>query len=162
MRKYAVLKNNVIIDVQLLDETDECTLHEFMKFNEAVIDIEDLVPQPVIGWVLNGNKLEIPSGNSSRELYEYELAQKKTIFGIRLARIAINKIGARNKILNKTGTQVGTLLTQLLSIKLLLETGALGTARYSCSQLKYVYTEYSDIFDYAIDEINVFEQNNSL
>lgn len=162
MRKYAILKNNIIIDIQSLDETNEELIRNTLSSYEQVIDIEELIPTPVLGWVLNGNKLEIPQGYSSREEYEIELAEKKVIFGKQLADICIIRIGARNKILNKNGTQVGVLLNQLLPVKLLLETGALGTARYSCIQLKIIYTEYGDIFDYVINEINVFEKSTSL
>lgn len=162
MRKYAILKNSTIVDIQILDETNEDLIRGILSSNEQVIDIDELIPVPVIGWVLNGNKLEMPQGYSSREEYEIELAEKKVRFGFKLADICIIRIGARNKILNKNGTQVGTLLNQLLPVKLLLETGALGTARYSCIQLKTIYTEYVDIFDYVINEINVFEKSTSL
>lgn len=159
MKKYATINNNVvtsILDLEIEEHLNVSTQHQLL------IDIDDLNPQPVIGWVLNGNKLEIPQGYSSREEYEIELAEKKVNFGMKLSNICVVRIGARNKILNKSGTQVATLLNQLLSIKLLLETGALGTARYSCLQIKTIYTEYADIFDYIINEINIFEKTTSL
>lgn len=159
MRKYALVNNFVVTRIVDIDEND---YGQYANSNSLVIDITDLDPQPQINWVLDGNKLEFPVNKSSREDLEIELAAKKTEFGIALAKIAVNRIGARNKILNKTGTQVATLLNQLLGIKLLLETGALGTARYSSLQLKSVYTEYGDVFDFIINEINVFENTNGL
>jgi len=159
MSKYALVNNNTvtaIIDIESEEYTD------YIKTNDMVIDIDGQIPQPTIGCVLNGNKLELPQGASSREEFELDLASRKTDFGIRIARVAVDKIGARNKILNKTGAQVSALLNQLLGVKLLLETGALGTARYSCVQLKTVYTEYSDIFDYIISEVNAFENSSGL
>lgn len=159
MRRFAVLKNNVIVETVLLEE-DEVKVKS--SSSEMLIDIEDMLPQPSIGWVLNGNKLEIPSGCSDRERFEIELASRKTDFGIKLSRTAVDRIGARNKILNKTGEQVATLLNSLISVKLLLETGALGTARAACVQLKLVYTEYADIFDFVVAEINVFESTFGL
>lgn len=158
-RKYAFINNNVVTDIQTL-ETDELFPH--MMSNQSVIDIEDMSPMPTIGYVLSGNTLEIPIGNSDRESFEYDLAIKKMDFGIQLSRICIAKVGARNKILNKDGTQVSAILTSLMPVKLLLETGALGTARSVCSQLKVVYTEYTDIFDFAINEINNFESSFGL
>lgn len=158
-RKYAFINNNVVTDIQTL-ETDELFPH--MMSNQSVIDIEDMSPMPTIGYVLSGNTLEIPIGNSVRESFEYDLAIKKMDFGIQLSRICIAKVGARNKILNKDGTQVSAILTSLMPVKLLLETGALGTARSVCSQLKVVYTEYADIFDFAISEVNNFESSSGL
>lgn len=159
MRKYALVNNLIVTAIVDIEDQD---YPEYAKFNNLVIDITDMSPQPQVNWLLNGNKLEFPNGTSSREKLEIELAEKKTDFGIKLARNAIDRIGARNKILNKNGAQVAVLLSQLLNVKLLLETGALGTARYSCIQLKSIYTEYSDIFDYVINEINIFEQNYTL
>ncbi len=159
MRKHALINNSVVTSIVDIEDGE---YSQYISTNDMVIDIQDITPLPAIGWVMNGNKLEIPEGSSDREAFEEELNDRKCIFGTKLAKISVNKIGARNKILNKNGTQVITLLTQLLGVKSLMETGALGTARSSCSQLKVVYTEYADIFQYVIDEINLFEQANGL
>lgn len=162
MRKYAALINNLVTEIVELDENEQEQYREKAKSCQLLIDITDETPQPVPGYVLNGNKLELPKGFSDREAFEEFLADKKTEFGIKLARTCVNKIGARNKILNKTGSQVTSILTTLMPIKALMETGALGTARYNCVLLKAVYTEYADIFDYVVNEINVFELSNTL
>lgn len=157
MQKYALVNNGVVTDIV---ETEDYDL--YIKTNHMVIDITDANPPPQIGWVLNGNQLEMPVGISNREKMEIDLNRKKREFGTNISNICVDKIGARNKILSKTGSQVTTLLIALMGVKALLETGALGTARYSCSQLKCVYTEYTDIFDYVINEINAFEQTTAL
>lgn len=154
MRKYALLKNNVVTNIVEIDDTE---IQDLISNNEMVIDVTDTTPIPTIGYILNGNTLQIPQNLSSREEFEIQLNSKKCQFGQKISQNAIDRIGARNKILNKNGQQVIALLTQLISIKSLLETGALGTARSSCAQLKSVYTEYTDIFDYVINEINSFE-----
>lgn len=159
MRKYALVNSNVITGIV---DYDSDLLPEILSANNSVIDITESDPMPSVGWVLNGNKLEIPQSLSDRELFEIDLNDRKVEFGVKLARKSINRIGARNKILNKTGAQVTALLTQLIGVKSLLETGALGTARSACAQLKYVYTEYADIFDLVISDINHFEQNFGL
>lgn len=158
-RKYAVIQDNVVFEILELEAEDA---QQKAKVSQAIIDITDADPQPMERWVLNGNKLEVPQGLSDREQLEIQLSSKKTDAGIKIARICVDRIGARNKILNKNGTQVAAILNSLMPVKLLLETGALGTARYSCSQLKLVYTEYADVFDYAIAEINAFEQSHGL
>lgn len=159
MRKYAMLENNLVVEVLELDE--DAYMAE-SKYHQIIIDVEDLLITPQIGWVLVGNSLVSQEPALSLEEYEIVLADKKTNHGISLAREAINKIGARNKMLNKTGPQVVTLLNQLVGVKMLLETGALSTARYSCTQLKSVYVEYADIFDLVIFSINDFEQEYGL
>lgn len=161
IKKYAILNNNIVTQiVDIDDETSDFSVYSAK--NQLVIDIDALSPQPVVGYVLNGNKLELPQGFSDREVYEEHLNDLKSTFGTMLSKKCTNKIGARNKILNKNGTQVTALLNALLGVRFLLEGGALGTARNSCVQLKAIYTEYSDIFEYVISEINTFEQTNSL
>lgn len=159
MRKYAALKNSIVIE--LLDLEDDAVPSAIQQ-HEMLIDIEDMSPQPTIGYVLNGNTLEFPTNCSDRERFEIDLNDRKCQFGAEICRDAVNKLGARNKILSKSGPQVITLLTQLLAVKSLLETGALGTARATCVQLKVVFTEYEDIFNYVIDRINAFETNFGL
>jgi hypothetical protein len=159
MKKYALINNAVVTQTIDIEEEDFLS---YAKDNHMVIDISDMSPVPQIGWVLNGNQLQFPTGVSDREKMEIQLNKNKREFGTLLSNTSIDRIGARNKILMKTGPQVTELLTHLMGVKALLETGALGTARYSCTQLKYVYTEYADIFDYVIGEINLFESSFGL
>lgn len=159
MSKYALVNNAVVTSIVESEDFDY-DLH--IKTNHMIIDITDQTPSPQIGWVLDGNQLELPVGISDREKIEIDLNRRKREFGTIISNVCVDKIGARNKILNKSGSQVTALLTALLGVKALLETGALGTARYSCSQLKLVYTEYEDIFDYVINEVNAFEATTAL
>lgn len=159
MRKYALVNSGIVSQVLDLEEAQALAAG---LTNNAVIDIEDQIPQPVVGWVLNGNILEKAQGNSSLEKYEQELALKKIDYGCNLSKIAIAKVAARNKILKKSSTQITTLLNQLIGVKMLLETGSLGTTREACTVLKSIYTEYTDIFEYVIDQINTFERDFNL
>jgi hypothetical protein len=159
MGRYAIVTNGVVTSIEDLEDD---TILDRIRQVEMLIDITDLSPSPAIGWVLTGNTLQIPQGISDREAFEIDLNDRKSTFGAQVSRRAVNKIGARNKILNKNGAQVTALLTALLGIKALLETGALGTARASCVQLQPVYTEYADIFDEVITDINNFEINFGL
>lgn len=159
IKLFALINNQVVTNVISFEDSE---FQEYAKQNDMVLDINDLSPQPQIGWVLNGNRLEFPVSDSDRERMEITLNKKKRLFGTELSNNAIDRIGARNKILNKNGPQVTALLTQLVGVKALLETGALGTARFSCIQLKAVFTEYADIFDYVVVEINVFESTFGL
>lgn len=158
-RKYAGINNSVVTEILSLEDQD---IASFITKHEMVMDVEDFTPSPSIGHVLNGNILQIPQSLSGREEFEIDLNRRKSEFGSELAKDAVNRIGARNKILNKTGAQVTALLTTLLGVKSLMETGALGTARSSCVQLKVIYTEYDDIFDRVITQINWFESKFGL
>lgn len=159
MAKFALVNNLIVTEIV---EFDVEQYSNYAKTNDMVIDVTDIEPSPQVGWVLEGNALQFPSSETSVEKLEIALNAKKRQFGTNLSNIAIDRIGARNKILKKNGTQVTNLLIQLMSVKSLLETGALGTARYACIQLKVVYTEYEDIFNYVINEINVFESSSGL
>ena len=50
---YAIVNNNI---VESILETDD--VESYLKTNQLIIDITDIYPQPNVGWVLNGNKLE--------------------------------------------------------------------------------------------------------
>jgi hypothetical protein len=99
---------------------------------------------------------------SESEFTERILAKKKREFGLTLSNDCIELLGARNKILSLTSSQVTSMLTNLAPIRALLETGALGTARSALGQLKLAYTSHSDIFDSVILKVNLFEQENGL
>ncbi len=99
---------------------------------------------------------------SDQERSERILAKLKREYGIYISNNCVELLGAKNKILNLTGTQVASMLQALTPIKLLLETGALGTARGYLIQLKAVYPNHADIFQDGIDSINSFEAEYGL
>ena len=94
---------------------------------------------------------------SEQEKSERALAKKKREYGLYISNELIELMGARNKILNLTGTQVTSMLTQLAPVRALLETGALGTARNYLVQFKAAFPNHADIFDDGIVDINEFE-----
>jgi hypothetical protein len=94
---------------------------------------------------------------TDQERTERILAKKKREFGLYVANECVELLGARNKILNLSGSQVSAMLSNLMPVKSLLETGALGTARAYLIQLKAAYPNHVDIFQDGIDDINGFE-----
>lgn len=156
-RKYALLENNIVIEIRSIADSE---VSEVAKLN-MLIDIEDQLPEPNIGWVLQGNKL-VAIENETQEQFEIELASKKRIAGKAISDKCIDMIGARNKMLSKTTQQIVAVLTALSPIRALLETGALGTARSSIQQAGSGFPDYADIFDAAIAEINDFEAKYGL
>jgi hypothetical protein len=99
---------------------------------------------------------------SEQEREERVLAKIKREFGLYVSNECIELLGARNKILGLTGTQVSSMLSNLMPVKSLLETGALGTARSYMIQLKAAYPNHADVFDDGIQDINEFEAEYGL
>lgn len=159
VKKYAVLENNIVIEI--LDLTDEEVVKE-ASYHEAVILIDDMIPQPEVGWLLVGNKLEsnsVSMTQDQKDLFQQK-AQRK--FGLYILPIAVDQIGARNLKLAREGipADVATLAAQMASIKVLLEGGALKTVRGLCAGIKPMHPNHSDILDFVISEITVFLNNN--
>ena len=73
MRKYALLKENVVIKVESLEESELCP---FLKDFQLAIDVEDLLVTPAVGWVLSGNIL-IPGPGQSVSVKEMIKAKIK-------------------------------------------------------------------------------------
>lgn len=159
MRKYAIVNNDVVSKVLDLDDQEVASIS---TDGSMVIDIEDMIPQPQTGWLLEGNKL-VPASASmtadERDSFQ-QTAQRQ--FGLKLLPIVVDKLGARNLKLTREAVpvDVASLATQMSSIKLLLETGALKTVRGICSALKPAFPNHSDILDDVIIEISNFLVNN--
>jgi hypothetical protein len=94
---------------------------------------------------------------SEQEKIEIALAKKKREYGLYIANECVELLGARNKILALSGSQVTSMLQALMPVKSLLETGALGTARSYLVQFKTAFPNHADIFQDGIDDINNFE-----
>lgn len=58
MRRYALIKNNVIDQIVSLEDANVPAAQQAC---DALIDIEDTTPMPMIGWLLVGNRLTPPS-----------------------------------------------------------------------------------------------------
>lgn len=161
MRTYACIDENVVVDVLSLDE--DAFLSK-SKIHALLIDITDIIPTPEIGWALSGNKLipapEIIQDNDVRRFYQ-QSAQRK--FGQQLIVEAIDLIGARNLKLHEENipADVALLASQMASIKLLLEGGALKTSKTLCAAISPLFPLHSDILSVIISKIDNFLINNN-
>lgn len=155
MRKHAFLKDNIVIKIDLIGESDYI---EQSKSCQLLIDVEDLTVQPHIGWVLNGSVLESNIHLQNVDQITAEQQKNQRLFGLKLSPILVDKMGARNLRMSLEGQtpNVSSLLNTLGMVKALAETGALKTARGVMMQVKPAYPLYSDILDYAITEITNF------
>lgn len=147
MRKYAFLKNNIVMLIDMI-EPDDYSIH--IKNWDAIIDIEGLSPEPAVGWIMLGNLL-LPTSPDVQQ-------REQQIFGSALAIEMVNKMGSRNLSFAAQGqvVNVAGLLTALGAIKSLMETGALKTARSTMQYYHPSFPAYSDIIQEGIDKITQF------
>jgi hypothetical protein len=124
------------------------------------IEIEFLTKEEAISFAATTEHKGVVLAESEKS--ERLLAKKKREYGLYISNECIELLGARNKILNLTGQQVTAMLTQLMPVKSLLETGALNTARVYLVQFKAAYTNHADIFQDGIDDISKFEAEYGL
>lgn len=87
---------------------------------------------------------------------ERQKAQRE--FGEYLIPELIDMMGERNLTLIQNGAIVNipAIASDNAGIKLLIETGALSTARSVCTQLKLKYPSHADIYDHVIEDITEF------
>jgi len=158
MRKYAKLQNNIVTEILSLED------FEIFKSQKTgmLIDIEDLYPEPKVGWELEGNKLVEVENNLPVEELEKAQQESQSKKGLKILPIVINKLGARNLKLAREGvnSNVAAMVSEMAIMKLLLETGALKTARTLTSQMALKYTYHSDILQETIDDITSFLKEN--
>jgi len=156
MALCALVKNLVVVDIQELKEED---MIEYVKEYDSIIGIDELTVRPEIGWVFDFNKLNPPPEIIVEDIPEYRLELKcRTArkFGESLSKIAADKIGGRNLTLGKTEAQIQTFAGQLIQLKLILDGGALVTAKSIMVLMKSAYPEYADLFQWAIDEVDTY------
>jgi len=160
VRTYACVSENIIVDVIYIDPED---YRHYGAIYQLVVDIEDLVIQPDIGWTLSRNTFIAPPEMVSELDKEYHLtlvcrAARK--FGEALSKVAADKIGGRNLSLGKTEQQIQTFAGQLMQLKLILDGGALVTSRSIMGAMKAAYPEYADLFQWGIDQIDEFRRDS--
>lgn len=154
-RKYAILSNNVIVSIETLEESEVGIRASQV---ESIIDIEDQIPQPEVGWLLSGNSLVSQNSNMTPDQLDAQQQTAQRLFGLKLLPSAVDRIGVRNLKLSREATpaNVAALANQMASIKLLLEGGALKTARTVCMAIKPSFPLHEDILQAVSDEITAF------
>lgn len=83
-------------------------------------------------------------------------------FGLQLLPELVDQIGAINLKLSRSGqgVDVASMASQMASIKLLLEGGALKTVRGICAQLKPAFPVYANVLEHGIVSITNFLHRN--
>lgn len=158
MKKYAFLIDNTVVKIETIDENQ---YEDEIKSHDCIIDVDDMAITPEIGWVLAGNKLVsnyIPAGTQLDDIQQ--ASQQK--FGQKILIPYINKLGSRNLKLTREGVtvDVAVMASQMSLLKLLLETGALKTAKGLSYQMRASHLNHSDILNEIIAEIANFLSTN--
>lgn len=76
MAKYALVRDGVVI--QIADFSSEAEVQSAALNHEAVINIENIYPQPVVGWTLVGNQLVSNGQQGSTKLTKLGFRQRFT------------------------------------------------------------------------------------
>lgn len=149
--KIACIKNNAVVSVV---EVEESSVPSLASAYDGIVDCSNLLPEPQVGWLLQGNTLipNVPVDLS--QMLEQQVAHAISA-GRKIKDEVTAKIGAKNLMLGKTEAQISALVSSLISIGFLLEGGALVTARSALTQALVAYPEYEDELNYAISKINV-------
>lgn len=159
MNKCVIIDNGVVVDVRILSDDEIITES---RSHHAVIVVDNMSPQPDVGWVIENSVLVPVSSNATQD--EKDLVQQtaQRVFGLSLLARAVDNIGARNLKLARenTPTNVATLASQMASIKILLESGALKTVRSIINSIKESHTTHLDILEDVVVEITNFLVTN--
>jgi hypothetical protein len=136
--------------VQLVEDIDSEEYANHIPHWDSIIDVSALINEPKIGWIVFNNVLVAVSPEEQQKVQQ--------IYGANLALELVNKVGTINLTMASQGetVNVASLLSSLASIKMLLETGALKTARGLCTYYKPQYPAYSNVFHFAEVEITNF------
>lgn len=154
-RMYALVNDNVVTEVLSLEDID---VPSASQSNQMVIDVDNQIPRPAVGYVLSGNTLVSPSQNMTDDEMDAFQQKSQREFGQKILSDIVDQLGQRNLKLGREGAvfSVTSLASQSASIKLLLETGALKTARTLCNAIKGSFPLHEDIFDSTISNITSF------
>ena len=128
MRKYAVLDENIVQEILDLDEAGY--VHE-ASYHQLIIDIQDLVIQPQVGWVLSGNQLAPPPGQSVaiKDLVKAKIKQYQDA-----APEVLRELYATNTLLGITVQESDAMFEEYKDVLIRIREGAWPTALYRLAQ----------------------------
>lgn len=161
--KFAIISNNLIETIMEVESEAELSAKLNLRSVQGVIDITDQVPEPQVGWALIGSELmnqTPPTTSDEHDAYQQKAQRQK---GEQLCKKATDLVGARNLKLARelVPVDVALLASQMLSLKTLLEGGALKTVRGLCLAMKAAHPNHADILQSIVDEITEFLIKNN-
>jgi len=151
MRKYALIKDNVVVSIETLEEN---SLQDKAWEYQLIVDIQDMAVEPQVGWILEGNQLVPSSQSLSPEQLEDMRMRARFKVGNKICDEAVVMISRKNKILGKTAVEINQIITTFMPIEQALRKCALPTALNGINQIRSTYPEYGEIFDYVAAELS--------
>lgn len=128
MRKYAVLDDNIVKEVLDLDE--DGVVYE-ASYHQLLIDITDLLIQPQVGWILNGNQLTPAPGQA---IALKDLIKARIKYYQDNASDLLRDLYAQNTMLGITAQQSDEMFSDYADVLMRIREGAWPTALYRLSQ----------------------------
>ena len=128
MRKYAILDENIVVEVLDLDED---SYRKKSSYHQLIVDIEDLFIQPQVGWFLSENKL-IPPVNQAIGLGDLIKAKIKSFQD--QAPGLLRDMYVQNTLLGITTAQSDAMFSDYQDVLIRIREGAWSTALYRLSQ----------------------------
>lgn len=128
MRKYAILDNNIVIEI--LDLEDEGYTHK-ASYHQMLVDIQDLVILPAVGWQLVGNHLAPAPG---QELTLKKMIEAKIKYYQDSASELLRDLYSTNTLLGLTTAQSDQMFDDYQDVLVRIREGAWPTALYRLAQ----------------------------
>ncbi len=128
MRKHAILDDNVVVEILDLDE--ESYARE-AAYHQLIIDVQDLITTPQVGWILTGNQLGPAPGHT---IALKDLIQAKIKLYQDSAPELLRGMYTANTLLGITVMQSDAMFTEFQDVLIRIREGAWPTALYSLSQ----------------------------
>jgi hypothetical protein len=128
MRKHAFLKENIVVKVESITEEQYI---ELIREYQNIIDVEDLIVTPSIGYVLSGSMLVPPAGQivSLKEIIMGKITQYRES-----APQLLTELYAENTLAGLTVSQSDALFDSYGDVIFRLKEGAFPSALYRLSQ----------------------------
>jgi len=154
--KFALVLNNLV--VRIVEAEAESEINGLLHRYQAALDITEATPEPQVGWVFENNELVAATSEYTPDQMDLIQQQAQRKYGHKICDTYADLVGARNFKLARENTpvNVASLAGQLLSLKTLLQGGALKTARTATEAMKVAHPTHADIFDLAIADITSF------
>ena len=128
MRLYAFLRENLVVKVDFLDEQN---YSEYAKDYQLIIDVEDLIITPQVGWRLNGNQLVPPP---EQVISLQEQIKARIMYYQSLAPALLAELYAGNTLMGITIEQSDAMFSEYSDVILRLSQGAFPSAIYKLQQ----------------------------
>jgi hypothetical protein len=128
MRKHAIIDDNTVVEIKVISESE---FSDLARKHQLILDIQDLLVQPEVGWVLVGNQLQ-PSESEMPDLPK--LIKSRIKYYQDNASELLRDLYAENTLLGITVEQSDQMFEDFEDVLIRLREGAWPTALYRLSQ----------------------------